>query len=147
MKETKTDEERTGAIAEILFHVPKKEWPKVFWEVSHDRWPEEFGDRPQWVGAEECDAIARMIQSSIGVKACMRYLNTEFGGMTDQMFDDMWDSAQNALHKNGPGNSEDRAQDRACHGNSPIVTALGSLFIGGIGSLLALIVYDLLKLL
>ena len=146
MNETKTEEDRTGALYEILIHVPKKEWPKVFWEVSHERWPEELGDRPQWVGAEECDSIARMIQSSIGVKACMRYLNTEFGGMTDQMFDDMWDSAQNALHNKCPGNSEDRAQDRTGHGHSPIVTALGSLFLGGIGGLLALIVYDLLKL-
>lgn len=112
-----------------LQELPRSELPKIWWSLFEDKWPEELGEKPAWVGYEDRMNLARWIQDRIGVKACYRYMNTEFNGMTDQMFDDYWDSCEE-LGQQRTNASQDSAEDRAHKIDYPFVTLIIHAFLG-----------------
>lgn len=142
------DELRMKYLNAQLEKQPKSEWPKIWWSLYDGIWLDELGVQEEL--AEDSNYVIQRIVDRIGLKACMRYLNTEFNGMTDQMFDDMWDSAhdtKNALCNKRSGNTEDCAKNCADNRHNPIMAALRSLFFSFAGSFLALAIFQLLKLL
>ena len=104
-----------------LEELPLSELPKIFWSLLEDKWPEELGEKPAWVGDEERTILARWIQDRIGVKACYRYMCTAFNGMTDQMFDDYWDSCEE-LRQQRTNASQDRTNGKK-YANNGVVYA------------------------
>lgn len=125
-----------------LEELPLSELPKIFWSLLEDKWPEELGEKPAWVGDEERTILARWIQDRIGVKACYRYMCTAFNGMTDQMFDDYWDSCEE-LRQQRTNASQDRTNGNGNKCNSPVVTFIISALLGMVLGML----YSILRIL
>lgn len=116
---------------EQLNGLPLSELPKIFWSLLEDKWPEELGEKPAWVGDEDRMNLARWIQNRIGVKACYRYMCTAFNGMTDQMFNDYWDSCEELRQQR-----TNASQDRAHKIDGPVVA---SFFLKLLGVILGML--------
>lgn len=127
--------------------------PAVWWATMENRWPEHLGEIPENLTNADLRTIQEIAIDTIGVKACYRYMNVHHGFMTDQMFNDWWDSFESRKykfqHEMNPipqGLREQGSTQGREYGDSPIVTALLAFFFGGLGGVISRLLLDLLKL-
>lgn len=143
MEQTKISDERKVELLEALDRFPKSLWPKIFWSISPDSWPEELGEKTEdfW---EEGNFICEFIHERIGSKAIMRYANVSSGNMTDQMFDDFWDSmkvnSEDDLHSQRSNNSDKCANKSDCPVVKLLSTLIGTIFVFLLASFLLLLI-------
>ena len=136
-----------------LEQVPMAQWPRLWYELNYGRWPEELGDKPSgYDDAETVHSVVRFymsdIEHSCGLKACLRYAHKVDDGVTDQQFDDWWDSRESEpLYEKRAECTEYCAKDGTENCNQPIVTVLKAFLFGFFGCLCALLVKFLLQLL
>lgn len=150
MDKKEISDERKIELLETIYGVPKSIWPKIYWDLCPNNWPKELGEKPE-NSAEESHYLAEEILKRIGEKSVMRYLNVSSGNMTDQLFDDFWDSSKdNAKYKldsNCADNAKDSTDQSAYNGNRPIMTKLIPFLLGSICGLLTVITILLLEFL
>lgn len=138
MDKKEISDERKVELLEALERLPKSLWPKIFWDFP-DRWPEELGDKPEDF-YEAHYFICERIEDRIGSKALMRYYNVSSGNMTDQMFDDFWESSKDQLHQKGSDDTDKSANNCDCPIMTSLSTIIGALFVFFLCTLLILLV-------
>ena len=131
-----------------VHRLPYTELPAVWWATMECRWPEQLGEAPENLTEADLGTIRETALRRIGDKACYRYMNVHHGFMTDQLFEDWWESQQQEMLRQ---QSKQRAKDRPDCGtdrcNKPIMTALRAFLFGCLGGLLGRLLLELLKLL
>ena len=136
-----------------LKEVPMEQWPRLWLDLNDRIWPKELGEAPSGYDTEErVHPVVRFYLDTIklrcGIKACLRYAHKVDFGVTDQQFDDWWDSRQSEpLHEKRAECTEYCAKDGTKNCNQPIVTVLMAFLFGFFGCLSALLVKFLLQLL
>lgn len=76
-----------------LENVSHSEYPGIWYELNLGRWPSVLGEIPEGISTTGGDLsdFMKMVEDLAGKKACLRYANKK-SGMSDQEFDDWWDS-------------------------------------------------------
>lgn len=138
MDKKEISDERKVELLEALERLPKSLWPKIFWDFP-DHWPEELGDKPEDF-YEAHYFICQRIEDWIGSKALMRYYNVSSGNMTDQMFDDYWESSKDQLHQKGSDDTDKSANNCDCPIMTSLSTLIGTIFVVFLCTLLILLV-------
>lgn len=160
-KNTAGSEAAAGQFMERLQQLPKAIWPRIWWDILHERLPEELGEETEFVDWREYRYwLGERISETVGIKACARYYNTlsEDGHpayFDDQMFDDFWDSRMEKLQyqileevKTIPQRlGEEGSGKTGKYCNRPFMTALISFFIGCLGGIVGFLLTQLLQLL
>ncbi len=138
---------------ERLERVPRAQWPRLWNALRIHQWPAELGEAPNgYDDAETVHPVVRYyleeIELRCGRKACLRYAHKVDFGVTDQEFDDWWDSRLcEPLHKQGAKYAEDRAEDGAENRDKPIMAMLTAFLFGFFSCLCAQLILRLLHLL
>lgn len=141
MNKNEISDERKAELLETLERLPKSTWPKIFWDFP-DHWPEELGDKPEDF-YEAHYFICERIEDRIGSKALMRYYNVSTGNMTDQMFDDYWESSKeklnDKLHKKRSNDTGKGANNCDCPVMPMLSTLICTILVFLLGTLLLLL--------
>lgn len=147
-KNTAGSEAAVVLLIDRLLTAPKALWPEIWWDIVQSRWPNALGEEPSNDWKDYRKQIIALIENTVGGKACDRYMNVHHGRMTDQMFDDLWDSRQQViLQQKCNQGTEYRTDDRADDRNKQIMTALISFFIGCLGGIFGFLLAQLFQLL
>ena len=154
MDEKKNTADSDTAVKWVLMdhlqQLPKAIWPKIWWDIIHNRWPEELGNETDFVGWREYRSwLTEKISETVGVKACMRYYNTlSVNGhpayFDDQAFDDFWDSQMYHLLQDISENCTDQSTG-SC--DKKLTIKLMAFLFGCLGGVVGRILAELLQLL
>ena len=98
MKDVELTVEDIHRLDGLLEQVPRAQWPRLWYELNLGRWPEELGEAPRGYDSRETvhphvRYYMVSIDQACGRKACLRYAHKVDYGVTDQQFDDWWDSS------------------------------------------------------
>ena len=135
----------------ILNSIPRSEMPRIYYNLNRHNWPEELGEIPEGYGDISKPIpwkeryFMDMFDVMCGRKAVLRYAHIKDYGVTDQQFEDWWDSNNTVSRKEELCDYIKRQTNKSCNESTtdskyPFVPALIGFLLGGLfGKLLLLL--------
>ena len=141
-------QKRIFAICEEVYEMPHNILPRIGHLLNYWEWADELPGKPDGWDEMSMDdkyvwakPIGQAIKTEVGWKAILRYAHKTEDGVTDQEFDDWWDSKLKEEADEFKGKTYNPCNDCTNYSHKPIIPILFGFFIGSlIGNLFGFVV-------